>query len=262
MQHDRSADWIAQRRLLGQSVSDMPAELKPSSEEDGYAVQAAVLERLSAAGWGPSAGFKVGITTPQMQAALGLHAPVGGELLARGCSAPGATIPFGAYTRLGIECEMAFVLQRPLGGPGMTVDARAAADAVASLHVAIELVDDRYGGAYSAFGIPAIVADNAFHAGFVLGDAVPDWRALDLAVLRGVTRADGVVKHTGAGADVLGHPLNSLAWMANCRGRLGKRIDAGAVVLTGSLPVVYWASPGERVEIEIEQLGALALELQ
>jgi 2-keto-4-pentenoate hydratase len=49
--------------------------------------------------------------------------------------------------------------------------------------------------------------------------------------------------------------------MANCRGRLGKRIDAGAVVLTGSLPVVYWASPGERIEIEIEQLGALALEL-
>ncbi len=60
---------------------------------------------------------------------------------------------------------------------------------------------------------------------------------------------------------MLGHPLNSLAWMANCRGRLGKRIDAGAVVLTGSLPVVYWASPGERIEIEIEQLGALALEL-
>jgi 2-keto-4-pentenoate hydratase len=51
----------------------------------------------------------------------------------------------------------------------------------------------------------------------------------------------------------------SLAWMANCCGRRGKRIDAGATVLTGSLPVVYWASPGER--IEIEQLGALALEL-
>jgi 2-keto-4-pentenoate hydratase len=239
----------------------MPAELKPASEDDGYCVQAALIEQLSAAGWGPSVGFKVGITTPQMQAAFGLHAPVGGELLAHGRVAPGATIPYGAYTRLGIECEMAFVLQRALGGPGITVDVLAAADAVASLHVAIELVDDRYDGAYSAFGIPAIIADNAFHSGFVLGDAVPDWRALDLAALRGVTRAGGAVKHTGVGADVLGHPLNSLAWMANCRGRLGKRIDAGAVVLTGSLPVVYWASPGERVEIEIEQVGALALEV-
>jgi len=256
-----ASDWIAQRRLSGLSVADMPAELKPASEDDGYRVQAAVIERLSAAGWGPSVGFKVGITTPQMQAELGLHAPVGGTLLAHGRVAPGATIPYAAYTRLGIECEMAFVLQRPLGGPGITVDVLAAADAVASLHVAIELVDDRYGGAYSAFGIPAIVADNAFHSGFVLGDAVRDWKALDLAALRGVTRADGVVKHAGVGADVLGHPLNSLAWMANCRGRLGKRIDAGAVVLTGSLPVVYWASPGERIEIEIEQLGALALEL-
>jgi 2-keto-4-pentenoate hydratase len=257
-----AADWIAQRRLLGLSVADMPAELKPASEEDGYSVQAAVIERLSAAGWGPSVGFKVGITTPQMQAALGLHAPVGGTLLAHGRVAHGATIPNAAYTRLGIECEMAFVLQRSLGGPGVSVDVLAAADAVASLHVAIELVDDRYDGAYSAFGIPAIVADNAFHSGFVLGDAVADWRALDLAALRGFTRVDGIVKHAGVGADVLGHPLNSLAWMANCRGRLGKCIEAGAIVLTGSLPVVYWASPGERIEIEIEQLGALALSME
>jgi len=140
----------------------------------------------------------------------------------------------------------------PLGGPGITVDVLAAADAVASLHVAIELVDDRYGGAYSAFGIPAIVADNAFHSGFVLGDAVRDWKALDLAALRGVRVRTAWLKHAGVGADVLGHPLNSLAWMANCRGRLGKRIDAGAVVLTGSLPVVYWHRPasGSRIEIE------------
>jgi len=43
-----ASDWIAQRRLSGLSVADMPAELKPASEDDGYRVQAAVIERLSA----------------------------------------------------------------------------------------------------------------------------------------------------------------------------------------------------------------------
>jgi 2-keto-4-pentenoate hydratase len=255
----RAAAWIAQRRLAHHSVAGMPADLKPASEDSGYRIGFGVLERLITAGWGPQVGWKVGVTTPQMRAALGLETPIGGAMLAGGRIENGATIRYADYVRIGIECEMAFVLGTPLGGGNAPVDVAAAGAAVASLHPAIELVDDRYGGNYRAFGVPAIVADNAFHAGFVLGPAVPDWERLDLGALRGVTRANGTVKFAGHGADVQGHPLASLAWMANRLTALGRRMEPGDIVSTGSLPVVYWTNPGESIEIEIEQEGALRL---
>jgi 2-keto-4-pentenoate hydratase len=257
----QAAAWIAERRLHGEALTAIPAALKPASEDSGYRIGLEVLDRLLSSGWGPLAGWKVGVTTPQMRAALGIDAPIGGPVLAHGRHEPGGRIRHAGYSRIGFECEMAFVLARPLGGPCAAVDVEAARVAVASLHPAIELVDDRYGGAYRTFGVPTIVADHAFHAGFVLGPAVPDWGKLDLGALRGVTRANGRVRGEGRGADVQGHPLASLAWLANRLGAMGRRIEAGQVVLTGSLPLPYWATAGDRVEIEIEDLGALRLDV-
>jgi len=259
MSEEQAAAWIAARRLAGESLIAMPDSLKPDTEEEGYRIQADVQARLVASGAGPLVGWKVGVTTPQMRAALGLDAPIGGAILAGGRHENGATLRYTDYVRIGIECEMAFVLGSPLGGTPTPVDVAAARGAVASLHPAIELVDDRYGGAYRDFGVPTIIADDAFHAGFVLGPAMAHWEQLDLGALRGVTRANGRVVGEGCGADVQGHPLASLAWMANLLTALGGRMEPGDIVLTGSLPVVYWTAPGEAVEIEIERLGALRL---
>jgi 2-keto-4-pentenoate hydratase len=254
-----AAAWIAARRLARAAVGDMPAELKPRAEDAGYRIQAHVVARLSAAGGGRQVGWKVGVTTPQMRAYLGIDAPIAGALLAGGRLGSGASLRHADYARIGIECEIAMVLGAPLGGGA--IGAATAAAAVTTLHPAIELVDDRYGGSYRDFGVPAIVADNAFHAGFVLGPGVAAWREIDLGAVRGVTRSGGVVRVEGRGADVQGHPLNSLAWLANHLGTRGLRLEAGEIVLTGSIPLPYWARAGESIEIEIERLGALQLTL-
>lgn len=252
-----AAEWIAERRLVRQP-GDLPAGLKPASEDAAYRIQFLVCALLGAGGHGVRAGWKVGITTPQMRALIGIETPVGGTLLAGDRHEPDATLRLVDYCRLGIECEIAMVLGSPLGGGG-TVDAATAAAAVAHIHPAIELVDDRYHGDYIGSGAPAIIADNAFQAGFVLGPAVEDWRAIDLGAVRGVTRADGKVRLEGRGADVFGHPMNSLAWIATRLGAFGMRLEPGAIVLTGSLPVTYWASAGEMIETEIERLGSIRL---
>ncbi len=255
-----AAAWIAEQRLRDESLADMPPWLKPASEEAGYRIQRTVLEQLIAAGSGPLVGWKVGVTTPQMRVAMGFDTPIGGAMLAGGRVENSTTIRCADYVRSGIECEMAFVLGAPLGGGSIPIDVAAAGAAVASLHPAIELIDDRYGGgSYRDFGVPTIIADSAFHTGFVLGPAVSDWRRLDLGALRGVTRANGVVQSTGYGRDVQGHPLASLAWLANRLTALGGRLEPGQIVSTGSLPVHHWCSPGETVETEIEQVGALRL---
>jgi 2-keto-4-pentenoate hydratase len=253
-----AAEWIAEHRLARQP-GDLPAGLRPASEDAAYRIQFLVCELLGVGGHGHRAGWKVGITTPQMRALIGIETPVGGTLLAGDRHAPGATLASAGYCRLGIECEIAMVLAAPLGGAGETVDAVAAAAAVATIHPAVELVDDRYHGDYLGAGAAAIVADNAFQAGFVLGPAVENWRSIDLGAVRGTTRADGTIRLEGRGADVFGHPMNSLAWIATRLGALGLRLEPGEIVLTGSLPVTYWASAGELIETEIERLGSIRL---
>jgi 2-keto-4-pentenoate hydratase len=245
------AAWLAERRARGPDLSDWPEDMKPADEGAAYRVQARMMARM-APRWGAQAGWKIGVTTPQMQKYLGIPAPIAGAMPDAFRRAPGAEIRHRDFRRVGIECEMAMVLAAPLHVGASRVEALRA---IASVHPAIEIVDDRYGD-YQRIGVPAIIADFAFHAGFVLGDAAPDWRGLDLAALRGVTRANGRIMCEGRGADVMSHPLNSLLWLAE-----RFPLEAGAVVMTGSLPLPYWANAGDAIEIEIERLGRVALKI-
>jgi 2-keto-4-pentenoate hydratase len=59
----------------------------------------------------------------------------------------------------------------------------------------------------------------------------------------------------GTGADVLGHPHNALAWLANHLASEGKGLHAGQIVLTGSLVKTVWLNAGDEVTMELEGLG-------
>jgi len=252
----RGAAWIAGRRLARRDIADMPADLKPVDEAGGYAMQAA-LRDLLAPSLGPCIGWKVGATTAAMQSLLNVPAPCAGEMHRAGLHHGSAALRSGDFRRLGIECEIAMELGAPLGGNG-PVDEAGAAAAVARIFPAAEIVDDRYGD-FRSFGVPALVADFFFHAGIVLGEPVQDWRRLDLAAVAGTTRANGETRVAGRGADVLGHPMRSLAWLANRVAALGRRLEPGQVVMTGSLPLPLWVSPGDRVEVRLEGLGSVSI---
>ena len=245
----RSAAWIAARRLAYRDIADMPAGLKPADEAGGYAVQAA-LRDLLAPRLGPSIGWKVGATTAAMQGLLNVPSPCAGEMHRAGLHHRSAALRSSGFRRLGIECEIAMEIGTPLGGGGPVDEAMAAA-AVSRIFPAAEIVDDRYGD-FRGFGVPALVADFFFHA-------VPDWRRLDLAAVAGTTSANGEARVAGRGADVLGHPMRSLAWLANRLSALGRRLEPGQLVMTGSLPLPLWVSPGDRIEARLEGLGSVSI---
>ena len=98
-----------------------------------------------------------------------------------------------------------------------------------------------------------------FGAGIVLGTPNRDFENIDLSSIKGEMRVDGESVGTGTGADILGHPLNALAWLANHRIVLGKPLRAGEIVTLGSLvKSVFFDAPAE-VEIELEHLGRVAV---
>ena len=231
----------------------LPPDCRPPSLDEAYRVQAALNERLSGR-LGAVCGRKIGCTTPVMQRYLRIEHPCAGALHAGRTHRSPAAASFGEHWRPGVECEIAVRLGRPLSTADAPFDRAAVADAVASCMAAIEIVDDRYEN-FRALDAASLVADDFFNAGAVVGVPVSAWSGLDLAALRGVMTINGVEVGAGIGADVMGHPLEALVWLANHAAATGRPLSEGDLVLTGSIVETHWVGPGDTVRVEIEGLG-------
>ena len=104
-----------------------------------------------------------------------------------------------------------------------------------------------------------LVADDFCNAGCVLGDEVTDWQKLDLEAIEGTMVVNGSETSVGYGRDVLGHPLEALAFVANTLGGHGKTLKAGEIVMLGSLVKTAWLDKGESATGEIKGLGKVSL---
>jgi 2-keto-4-pentenoate hydratase len=254
LRHTRAAAILADARLRRARIDHLPADCRPRDTEEGYAVQHALHGLLSAAGRGSVAGYKIGCTTPVMQAYLGIPSPCAGGVLAATVHDRRAEVRHGDYVRVGVECEIAVRLGTDLRPGDAPFDRARVAGAVEVCLAALEIVDDRYVD-YRALGVPTLVADDFFNAGCVLGPPVPRWRDLDLVALAGVTRVNGRQVGRGEGRAVMGHPLEALAWLATLRARLGLGLRAGEFVLLGSVVETRWVAPADEAVIGIEGLG-------
>jgi 2-keto-4-pentenoate hydratase len=139
-------------------------------------------------------------------------------------------------------------------GPGVTAaDVRAATRAVAP---AIEIIDSRI--ADWRISLVDTIADNASSCGVALGPWQP-LGELELPDVRADLVVDGAVICGGTGADVMGDPAESVAWLANTCASFGIHLEAGQIVLTGSCTGAFDVRAGSRVEGHFTDLGAVTL---
>lgn len=250
----RAADILVARRLQRNPVEPLPENCRPRDETDGYRVQRAVHEALAQAGRGTVVGYKIGCTTPVVQAYMGIGRPCAGGILSSGVYEERAHLRHADFVRVGVECEIAVHLAEDLAADSAPFTRDTAAGAVGACMAAIEIVDDRYRD-FSSVGAPTLIADDFFGAGCVLGPPVADWRAVDLAAAVGTTRVNGVEAGQGTGGDVMGHPFEALAWLANLLAEQGKELRKGMIVLTGSIVTPKWVEPGDAATITLTGLG-------
>jgi 2-oxo-3-hexenedioate decarboxylase/2-keto-4-pentenoate hydratase len=104
-----------------------------------------------------------------------------------------------------------------------------------------------------------MVAGNVWNAGIIVGAPVSDWRRLDLAQLTAKLSINGREIGTGEGGDVMGNPLNALAWLAETRAATGTPLRRGTIVMTGSMVPIQFPSVGDRAIVEVEGLGSAEL---
>ena len=124
------------------------------------------------------------------------------------------------------------------------------AEAIGAVTAAFELVDDRHAD-YTKIAdhILTLLADNTWNGGIVLGSPLTDWQPLDLAAIHGTMRINGEVVGEGDGRDVMGHPLDALAWLASTLATQGKSLAQGMVVMTGSVVATKFVSRGDKVQL-------------
>lgn len=237
----------------------LPDDLSPATIDEAYDIQEA-FHALLVPDRGAIVGYKIALTTPVMQRMVGFDAPCIGAVFASSVHHSPAAVRASDYVHLGAECEIAVRLGSDLPATGVPYDRAGVALAVAALMPAFELIDDR-GADYSNLYFLNVPSDNAWNAGVVLGPEREDWRVLDLENCRGLMTINGEPSGEGYGRDVLGHPLDALAWLANALAGRGKHLQAGMLVMTGSIVSTKFMNPGDVAAFSVDGLSDIRMDI-
>jgi 2-oxo-hept-3-ene-1,7-dioate hydratase len=226
---------------------------------DGYAIQSAWV-RLEQADGRIVKGRKIGLTSRAMQQASQISEPDYAPLMDDMFFAQGGDIPVDRFIAPRVEVELAFILGKPLRGPGVTLfDVLAATEWVSP---ALEIIDarieqfDRDDKAMRK--VFDTISDFAANAGIVLGGRPVRPDAVDLRWVGAMLFKNGVVEETGLAAAVLNHPATGVAWLANKIAAHDEQLNTGDVVLAGSFTRPVTATVGDNIHADYGPLGTIS----
>jgi len=254
------ANWLAQVDKARAVVGWWPAEFATDDERLAYKVQDAFLKK-QVVRQGPLAGYKIALTSPQILQQTGLKGPCYGPIRRKRVFEHKASVRADRWTRLGVELEVVFVMGRDVPKPKKPYDKDSIAEYVGDARAGFELIEDR-GADYTKLSVNGLIMDVGWNGGSLIGKHNKSWRNLDLANLNGAISFDGKEVRTGHSGDVLGHPHNALAWLANKLGEHGKTLKKGMIVSSGSMVACQFVPPGSTAFGKIEGLGEVTLKYE
>jgi 2-keto-4-pentenoate hydratase len=221
---------------------------------DSYSIQLLnIADRLS--GGATVRGHKVGLSSAAMQEMMGVDEPDYGHLLSDMEVFSDRPVSVARYCMPRVEVEVAFVLGQTLPGEGCTeADVLAATDYVTA---SIELIDSRITN--WDIKIADTIADNASSAGFITGPARIDPASVDLTAIEATLLCNGQEVAAGRSDAVLGNPVTAVAWLARKVASFGVTLEAGHVILPGSVHRAIDAHAGDNFEAVFTDLGSVQL---
>ena len=101
------------------------------------------------------------------------------------------------------------------------------------------------------------IANSVIGKAIVLGSPLVPIQGLDLAREAVVFEHNGGVVGTYTAAEVMGNPLNALAWLANHLGRRGLALNPGEVVMSGAISRMLRPKTGDTIRARFSRLGSV-----
>lgn len=235
---------------LGSTIGDL-------SVDEAYEVQTRLIQHLIRKGE-RVIGWKVGATSRSVMAQLHLREPIFGCMTSNSDYSSRTDVKASDFCKLAVEGEIAFVLGTPLRGPNITnVDVIRATAGIAG---AVELVDCRITDWNMTTS--EAVADNALHAGIILGPVMKPISGFDLVHEGVVLWKNGHLLASACGVEALGNPLNVVTWLANKLAEFDRELKAGDIVSTGSLTKFFYVEPSDVIEVSFSNLGNIRFSIR
>jgi 2-keto-4-pentenoate hydratase len=254
----RAAEKLLAEHKANLRFKPLGAPEAPAAISDAYDIQEKYVALLRGE-HGGDVGYKVGLTSAAMQAFCGIDHPIAGVVLARRVYRSGASVRRSDFGRLGLEFEIAVRIQSDVPLTSAPCTAGMIRPHVGGVCAAIELVDDRSAD-YANLDVLSLVADNSWNGGIVLSEFATTWP--DLESVLGRATKDRVAIGEGYGRDILGHPFNSVAWLATQLASRGMGLKAGQVVMTGSVMKTVFPEEDANYRFDLEQIGFVEVQVR
>jgi 2-keto-4-pentenoate hydratase len=240
----RAAMLLIAARQSGDRIAELPADCRPQSVDEAYAIQNAVGRRI-----GPILAWKTGAPSPDAEAAF---API-----FMVTSSP-ARFPASGQKLFGIEAEVAFLFAEDLPRRGMPYRREEVVAAIASMHPVIELVDTRFADWTSVDPLSKL-ADNQSNGALIFGTAVQGWQDLELirppiTITSNGTRLGKTKGNSG------GDPLRLVTALVNHCAAMDDGLRAGMLVTSGSITGIDFTKPGTTVVADFGRLGTVRVD--
>jgi 2-keto-4-pentenoate hydratase len=237
----QAAAWLADYRRRGEAAPLLPAELRPASLAEAFAMQQWLFIELDL----PVAGWKAGLPGPDKW----VLAPIG--LVQQG----NLCLFEQQATHYSIEPELAFLLATDLPvrqAPYSDAEIKAA---IAACHLALELIIRPYQADAGAEFLDQLAA-GLFNQGLYIGPALPEGlvpEQFELVLEHSGTQQQFAARHPNA------DPLLPLYWLVNHLNRQGIGLKQGQWVITGSYAGVWQVPADSPIHLQFGDYGQIRL---
>ena len=239
-QIDKTAAFLVKARRDMVPLTGLPEDLKPTSIDDGHAIQDAVSKSLGKL----IGGFKA-MAPPNLQPNRGI---IYAETIHPSpCDLPASTVP-----QCGVEGEVAFIFRESLPNRAALYSRNEVA-AVVDACAAIEVVHSRYAAGAPVSNLEKL-ADSISNGALVCAAPTSDWRELDLGNIKVTMVINCKTDMEKNGGHPLGDPLAVAVTMANLWREKGG-VRAGQIVTCGSYTGLKFLKPGDTCKVTFEGLG-------